>query len=663
MKRTGSRLRVQIAALVALSLGLIWAATFYELYRSHQANLHEAGVRTAVQAQVFAEYSRSTLKRVNEFILGLRPHWTGDWQSFSQRVRTMQENIDDISFQVSVIDRDGMLAFSTLATPNDRTDLSQREHFRVHKDSPNADSLFISRPVKGKISGKWSIQFTRPLITRGKFAGIVVVSLSPEQFAGFAQKLGLRGNSVTAVIRDSGEIMARYPADESSLGKVISNRPYLEADAPLAGNFRQTAATDGIERIFGYYKLPDYGLTFVRAEAIDDILAPYAALRTTILVAATAVSILAIALVLLLLRSLTELEVARRQLDAIFALSPDGFVSFDADHRVKYASPTFKRLTGLDETDVAGLDENAFGERLAQLCASHGRFQGMQALRSAAHISQGDEGERRQLIELAGAGKRVLEVGIRVSTGGAVSQILFLRDVTHETEVERIKSEFLSTAAHELRSPMASIFGYSELMLAQDFGEEDRREFLGIIHRQSALIVSIINELLDLSRIEARRGKDFSFARVDAAELLRQALANFKLPEGFASLLAPSEQGRHWVRADAGKLMQAVSNVLSNACKYSPDGGTIELELIDGEHDGLTGLVGLRISDHGIGMTPAQLDRIFERFYRADASGNIPGTGLGMSIVKEIVELHGGSVALASDEGRGTTVTLWIPAA
>ena len=186
MKRSSSILRSQISLIVILSIVLVWAAAAYELYRSQQSRVHEAEVRTVVQAHVFAEYSRSTIKRINEFILDLRPEWTGDWKYFSNSVQRRQENIDDLTFQVAIIDRDGILAYSNLAKPTDRTDLSQREHFKVHQEAGNADRLFISRPLKGKVSGKWSIQITRPILKNGKFDGVLVVSVSPDQFAGFA---------------------------------------------------------------------------------------------------------------------------------------------------------------------------------------------------------------------------------------------------------------------------------------------------------------------------------------------------------------------------------------------------------------------------------------------------------------------------------------------
>lgn len=125
--------------------------------------------------------------------------------------------------------------------------------------------------------------------------------------------------------------------------------------------------------------------------------------------------------------------------------------------------------------------------------------------------------------------------------------------------------------------------------------------------------------------------------------------------------LVSRTKNQHFFRVDRKKLTQAISNVLSNAYKYSAAHSPVEIDLLEGASVVAEGMIGTRITDHGIGMTPEQLSRVFERFYRADTSGKIPGTGLGMSIVKEIIELHGGWVELNSTMGSGTVVTLWIP--
>jgi signal transduction histidine kinase len=675
----------QISLILFASLVLVWTAAFYDLSRSREAHLREADVRTVIQAQVFAEYSRSTLKRINEFILNARTEWTGDWQAFSAHVKRAQENVDDLVFQVAIIDRDGIMAFSNLAKPNDRVDLSEREHFRVHKEAPQNDRLFISRPLKGKVSGKWSIQVTRPIFRNGQFNGVFVVSVSPDQFAAFAEKLGLTKGNVMTIVRNSGEIMARYPRNEKGLGIVLRDRPFLGEQPARSGNYRQASSVDGEERIWGFSTLPEYGMAFVIGETMENLMVGYEAHRTDVLSVAGAVSLMAAILLFMLYRSLVAESEMKRQLAEIFALSPDGFVSFDTRRRVRYVSPAFCEMTGLEEHGLVGLDEAAFSTRLAQRCNANARFPGIATLRQRQQQEGGAGGmkspeavtatqdgggshkrQRRLLIELSGAGQRVLDVGLRVSPDASVSQILFCRDVTHETEVDRMKSEFLSTAAHELRTPMASIFGFTELLLNQEFPPEDQRDFLATIHRQSELMIGIINELLDLARIEARRGKDFNIERLELNDLLAEITDGFKAP---ASRGAPALRRAGIacpVRADRKKLTQAIGNILSNAYKYSPDGGAVGIALLppEAEAEGKKpAQIGIRITDHGIGMLPGQLTHVFERFYRADTSGKIPGTGLGMSIVREIIELHGGSIDIASQFGEGTQVTIWLPVA
>ena len=361
------------------------------------------------------------------------------------------------------------------------------------------------------------------------------------------------------------------------------------------------------------------------------------------------------------------------QLKAIFELSPDGFVSFDGAHCVKYVSPAFTRMTGLQDATVLGLDEVEFSALLAQACVPTASFPGMAALRArlegAVDAAPVADHQRQLKIELTGVRKRVLEVSLREKNAQNVTQILYLRDVTHETEVDRLKSEFFSTAAHELRTPMTSIYGFTELLLSHQFDEAQWRDFLSIIFKQIELMISIINELLDLARIEATQGKDFTITRVDVGDMLQEIVKGFKTQGGRAApppvvLKRPIE-----VLADRVKLTQAVLNVLSNAYKYSPKGGAVTLEIVLSQPDGASVeddaalQVGIRISDQGIGMTESELAHVFDRFYRADASGKIPGTGLGMSIVHEIVTLLGGHVRIESAIGVGSTVTIWLPAA
>jgi signal transduction histidine kinase len=348
------------------------------------------------------------------------------------------------------------------------------------------------------------------------------------------------------------------------------------------------------------------------------------------------------------------------QLKAIFMLSPDGFVSFDGQRKVSYVSPGFARLTGLGVEEVAGQDEQRVAALLAARCAG-----GLNAMPNFDTLRQGEtqeSGGRRLLVDIERPTRRTLQVTLR-SGHGTISQMLHLRDVTHETEVDQMKSEFLSTAAHELRTPMANIYGFAELMMRRRLSPEKQQDVIATVHRQTGLMISIVNELLDLARIEARRGKDFDIERIDLCELVHAVVRDFKPPQDRGAPVLALPASPLPVRVDRSKMAQALGNVLSNAYKYSPDGGDVHMGvLFDPAGATLSARrIGLCVRDQGIGIAPEHLARVSERFFRADASGNIPGTGLGMSIVKEIVELLGGALELQSTLGQGTQVILWLP--
>jgi signal transduction histidine kinase len=170
-----------------------------------------------------------------------------------------------------------------------------------------------------------------------------------------------------------------------------------------------------------------------------------------------------------------------------------------------------------------------------------------------------------------------------------------------------------------------------------------------------------LNDLLDLARIEARRGKDFCYEQVNLCALLDDWVQGYQRPWGRKApeLDLPAEPV--FVMADPGKLRQALMNVVSNAYKYSPKTGAVRIKLEVQRVSGQPPAVCMDVVDQGIGMTPEQRARVCERFYRADTSGKTLGTGLGMSIVKEIVELHHGNLGIESTLGHGTRVRLCLP--
>lgn len=535
-------------------------------------------------------------------------------------------------------------------------------YFREHED----DSIKISKPILGRVAKQYVISFSRRYTnTDGSFAGLISAAVPLSHFTELLSHYDL-GSRGTLILRDSdlGLITRFPPIPDQQAGKVgdagVSKAFRALVESGLhTSTYYITNSPDGFERILTFHRLEKAPIFAIVGTASDDYLADWYkerfktwGLASGFLLFSTIVGVF----IFRLSRRECENSV---QLNAIFDLSPDGFVSFDNRKCVKYVSPAFLRLMGLIESDMIGLDEVAFSAKLKSLCLPSSPFNGISSLHSHTN-SKTNENLTRNYIEITGPRSRVLEVGLRLSQVDNVSKILYFRDVTYETEVDSMKTEFLSTAAHELRIPMASIFGFSELLLEEEFDQETRREMISTIYRQSALIASIINELLDLARIEERRGKDFMFETLNLAEVVDEATASYKQQEDRDPILIVPPDSIVQVSGDRKKLQQVISNLISNAFKYSPDGGEVNLSYRKEAIGGRT-MVGINVKDHGIGMTPEQKGRVFERFYRADASGNIPGTGLGMSIVKEIIDIHCGSIEIQTKPGQGTTVTVWLP--
>lgn len=334
------------------------------------------------------------------------------------------------------------------------------------------------------------------------------------------------------------------------------------------------------------------------------------------------------------------------RLNATFDLSPDGFAVFDANGELITSNPALRAMVG----EVSSwMPLSSFDQWMRQLCEEPDRY--------APIADDAGDGQRQTLV-LACPSRKVLEREVRRHLGGSGETFVYFRDVTQQFEVDRMKSEFLATAAHELRTPLASILGFTELMIHRPYSEEKRKDLLETVHRQGTLLNNLIQELLDLSRIEARQGKDFQIVPTSLAAIIEASVQG----TGHQELGRQVHMDRlpDWrVMADASKIEQALTNLLSNAFKYSPGGGEVRLTVHEAEREGVACAV-IRVQDHGIGMTPEQLARAFERFYRADGSGNIPGTGLGLNLVKEIAEIHGGWVELESTPGEGTTASLWL---
>jgi len=247
--------------------------------------------------------------------------------------------------------------------------------------------------------------------------------------------------------------------------------------------------------------------------------------------------------------------------------------------------------------------------------------------------------------------------------GGDVSGVVAtFNDITELRSVERMKSEFVSTVSHELRTPLTSIKGFIRTLLDDTEGYYDREtqmEFYRIIDTECDRLVRLINDLLNLSRIESGRALDLVLAEVNLGDLVNRVVDSQRsyTDRHEFDIVVPADLPR--VNADKDKLDQVLTNLLSNAIKYSPDGGTITVHAKKLEN----GKVSVSISDQGIGIPQEQIGRLFTRFHRVDSrdSRKQYGTGIGLYLVKHLVEAHHGEVGVESRQGEGSTFTFTIP--
>jgi PAS domain S-box-containing protein len=273
-------------------------------------------------------------------------------------------------------------------------------------------------------------------------------------------------------------------------------------------------------------------------------------------------------------------------------------------------------------------------------------------------------GVAEETIEVMGSERRFVQVytaPVRDDRRDMTGRIIALHDITRETEVDRMKTDFISVVSHELRTPLTSIKGYTDLLLTEQAGEinELQREFLSILQGSAARLNNLINDVLDISRLESGR-VEVKMERVDYETIVRDVLRLMKaaaderdiaIDASFPSPCPP-------VRGDADKITQILTNLVNNAVKYTPSGGWLKVTL---EQSGAN--VTTCVSDSGIGISPDDQKKLFQKFFRADNSSTreAGGTGLGLAIVKTMIELLGGAIWVESEPGKGSKFYFTLP--
>jgi signal transduction histidine kinase len=255
---------------------------------------------------------------------------------------------------------------------------------------------------------------------------------------------------------------------------------------------------------------------------------------------------------------------------------------------------------------------------------------------------------------------RCYSAPVRQAGAAAIGRIFVLRDVTHENEAERMRSALISTVSHELRSPLTAISGYTATLLhGGPWDQETEREFLEIVADAAEKLSRLVDSLLDAAKLEAGV---LSLERepVRVERIAERMIAQRRPLAPHHTLEVETDGGLPLADADPLRVEQVLTNLVENAIKYSPDGGRIAVRLT---HDQSEGALVVRVEDQGVGISPEQAERLFERFYRVDGAlaRKTKGVGLGLFICKSLVAAHGGRIWVDSTPGAGSRFSFTLP--
>lgn len=346
-------------------------------------------------------------------------------------------------------------------------------------------------------------------------------------------------------------------------------------------------------------------------------------------------------------------EENRNQIDSILRSVSDGLLVTDQHQRIQLVNAVADQMLAANRQHLVGVSvEEVFrasGISVVLIDALKGRLS-----TQISYQVPGQDSAHPRYIQARTS--PVLGHG-----GDEAGMIILLRDITHEREVERVKSEFVAMAVHELQTPLTVVLGYAEL-LSKDGGETnltsaERREYLSCISEKAEGLSRIVDDLLVVNRMDVGTPLPLEKATFIVDDLVIRTVNHYRQNFTRHEFVTEFTSAAVALYADRGRIGQVLENLLSNAVKYSPQGGTIRVlgRISDG---GLT----ITVKDMGIGMSSDQVLRAFDKFYRVSLSNaTVAGTGLGLSIAKHIVESHGGRIWVESVLGQGTSVHFTLP--
>jgi two-component system phosphate regulon sensor histidine kinase PhoR len=345
-------------------------------------------------------------------------------------------------------------------------------------------------------------------------------------------------------------------------------------------------------------------------------------------------------------RRLSELETDRARMAAILSGMVEGVLVVDGDGRLRLANDAARRMLNLEN--------NLVGRHYVEAV----RQPGVVGQLGAALTGQQKPPIEVPLDTVIG-GPRIFRAQATPASANGGGAVLVLHDISDLRRIDRVRRDFVANVSHELRTPLTAVRGYVEALMEDPGESTQRKKFLEVIDRQTGRMERLVRDLLRLARLDALQ-EAADLHPVEVATLFRSVSADLSERIDRQRIRVDIDVGADaaTIHADSTKMHDVLRNLMENAVNYSPEGGSITLGArVEGER------VLLTVADEGPGVPEADLERVFERFYRVDKSRTRDpgGTGLGLSIVRHLVELHGGRVRAENRRQGGALFTISLP--
>jgi signal transduction histidine kinase len=666
---------IALAAFTALVIGAFIGLMTLDLVKMRRDALIASERNTAAFAMMLAENVRQTVLTVDDALKDFGRQMGGDANRSEAAMARLRAHVisrlDGMPAVKSFVafGADGEAFINWRNWPH-RTDGATRDYFIAHRDNPNL-GLFVSSVFINPTSGEYVIALTRRLNNPdGSFAGVFAISIDPEYLQAIYDRAAHSKNGSLALWRDDSMLLVRHPFDPAAIGRTYPTQRFSEMRE--AGSYHAVSAVDGVERIVSYRKVEGAPLIVAVTESDDEVLSGWRELVGRYIGLAGAIAFAVIAFAVAMHRQMTTRLTSEQRFRAAVDSTSSAFfalraaIIFDSgpDFTITDANVAAGALLGIDRGALSGKSLAAVAPAL---CGST-----ILAMCVESHES-GQPRDAQVKLPVADMGARWFRVRTTPFGDGIA---LAMRDVTEEREAgevlraaknsaesaNRTKSEFLANMSHELRTPLNAIIGFSESLQRGLFGglTDKQREYVSDIHGAGQHLLAIINDVLDLSRIES--GKTALFEETVSIELLIARPLRMVQPRAEEKRLVIATENLPALpdlRADGMRLQQVLLNLLSNAVKFTPDGGRIT---VSGAVDA-SGAVRIAVSDTGIGIAAADIPKILMPFEIVESAftRHYKGTGLGLPLAKSLIEMHGGRLSIESRPGDGTTVTVLLP--